>query len=90
MSSLKVRIAVAVVVGFLLAGAGTNITYTCEPRAGEEGCASFEKAIMHPNDLFSNKQDSLVQFSTIFAITSLVSFTLLSVIVLAQKRNLNQ
>ncbi len=85
-NKLMVRIVMAVVIGFLLAGVGTKITYTCVPHPGEEGCVSFEKAIMHPSDLLDNKQDSLVQFSKTFAITSLASFVLLSVIGLTQKR----
>lgn len=77
---LSVKIVAAIVVGFLLAGAGTKITYTCAPIDGAAGCASFEKAIMHPSDLLNNKQDSLTHFSEAFVITSLVSFAILSTV----------
>jgi hypothetical protein len=78
-NKLVIKMMAAVVIGLLLAGAGTKITYTCAPHDGDKGCVSFEKAVMHPNDLFSNKQDSLMQFSKTFTIASVVSFALFSV-----------
>jgi hypothetical protein len=85
-NKLAVRIVAAIVIGFLLAGAGTDIPYTCAPIDGAEGCVSFDKAVMHPSDLLSNKQNSLVIFSTFFVITSLIIFAFLSALRLAQKR----
>lgn len=84
--NLSVRILVAFVVGFLLASAGTKITYSCAPIGGAAGCVSFDKAIMHPSDLLNNKQDSLVHFSDAFVISSLVSFAVLSIINVVQKK----
>ena len=72
-----VKIVAAVVVGFLLAGAGTHITYACAPVDGAQGCVSFDKAVMHPSDLLANKQGSLVHFSTAFILVTCVSFALL-------------
>ena len=83
---LSVRIAIALVIGVLFAGAGTKITYTCALVDGAQGCTSFEKAIMHPNDLLDNKQNSLVKFSTTFALTSLIAFAILEAASRAQKR----
>jgi hypothetical protein len=83
---LPVRIVAAIVIGLLFAGAFAKITYPCTPTDGDVGCVSFEKAVMHPNDLLSNKQDSLVQFSKTFVIVSLASFALLSIISLVQRK----
>ncbi len=85
-NNLAIRILVAVAIGLLFASVGTKITYTCTSSAGELGCVSYEKAVMHPGDLANNKQDSLAQFSKTFAIASLTGFALLSVIILAQKK----
>ena len=72
---LYVKIVIAIVIGILFAGAGTKTTYDCQPLADEpnSGCVSYEKAVMHPGDLFSNKQDSLMRFSKLFVITSFAS-----------------
>ena len=75
-----VRIIAAVVIGFLFAGVGTDISYTCTPTDGAAGCASFDKAVLHLGDLIHNKQDSLTHFSVTFAVTSLVVFALLSML----------
>ncbi|HJQ08932.1 MAG TPA: hypothetical protein VJ836_05630 [Candidatus Saccharimonadales bacterium] len=83
---ISVKIIAAVLVGFLLAGAFTKITYTCTPIDSASGCISYDKAVMHSSDLISNKQDSLVHFSTTFVITSVVIFALLSILSMAQKR----
>ena len=86
---LSIKIIVAVLVGFLLAGAFTKITYTCTPIDGASGCVSFDKAVMHLGDLISNKQDSLIHFSITFVVTSFAIFALLSILSMAQKRKLN-
>ena len=85
-SKLSVRIVVAVAIGFLFAGIGTHITYSCPLTDGAAGCVSLAKAVDHPNDLLHNKQDSLTHFSEIFIITSLSSFAILSIFSLDQKR----
>jgi hypothetical protein len=82
---LPVRVVIALIAGFLLAGAFTKITYNCVPSTVPPGesvsrCVAFEKAVMHPSDLLSNEQDSLTKFSTTFAITSLITFALLSAV----------
>jgi hypothetical protein len=84
---LYIKIVAAIVIGLLLSGAGTKIKYSCAPVDGAAGCVSFDKAIMHPNDLFSNKQHSLVHFSEAFVITSFVSFAVISIINAAQKKS---
>lgn len=84
---LSVKIIVSIVIGFLLAGVGAKITYSCPPVDGAVGCVSFEKAIMHPDDLLNNKQDSLVRFSKTFVIASLASFAALSLFSVAYKRS---
>lgn len=76
----SVRIVVALVVGFLLAGALTKITYTCTPIDDSVNCVAFDKAIMHPADLLNNKQNSLVKFSLVFAISAIAISAILSVI----------
>lgn len=85
-NNLWVKVIASIVIGFLLASAGTKITYTCTPADGAAGCTSFEKAIMHPSDLLNNKQNSLTHFSKTFAITSLASFALLSILGFVQKK----
>lgn len=82
----SVRIAVAIVVGVFVAGASTKIVYTCVPIDGAAGCMSFDKAIMHPGDLLNNKQESLVRFSTVFATTSLLGFTVMGIVEAALKK----
>ena len=52
----------AVIAGVLFAGAFTHITYPCPLPPGEAGCVQYEKAVMHPIDLASNMQGSLVRF----------------------------
>jgi hypothetical protein len=86
-NNLTIRIVTTIVIGFLLAGAGTKITYTCVPPNGELGCTSFEKAVMHPGDLLKNKQNSLSHFSETFVITSLTSLALFTVVSSTQKKS---
>lgn len=76
----------AVVIGLLFAGSRTTITYDCVPIDGAKGCVSFEDAIMHPGDLINNKQNSLVRFSTNFALSSLTTFALISATSVVHKK----
>lgn len=85
-NKLSVRVVITLTVGFLFAGAVTKVNYTCAPNDGAKGCVSFEKAVMHPNDLLNNKQDSLIKFSTTFVVSSLVTFALLSTASMANKK----
>ena len=85
-NKLSSRIAIAVIIGFLLASSRTTITYSCVPIDGAMGCVSFEDAIMHPNDLLNNRQNSLVRFSTTFAISSLVTFALINAVNVTYKK----
>jgi len=80
------KIIAAVLIGFLIAGAGTKIIYTCAPVDGAAGCAELDKAVMHPADLLNNKQDSLVHFSETFVISSLVGFVILELFSREKKR----
>ncbi len=84
-NNLSVKIAAALAAGFLFAGVGTTIAYECSPIDGAEGCVSYEKAVMHPSDLLHNKQNSLLHFSEIFVISSVVSFAVLNVSMLGKK-----
>jgi hypothetical protein len=86
LNKLSVRIVAAIVIGFLITGAGISNTYSCAPIDGAAGCVSFDKVVMHPNDLLHNRQNSLVRFSSTFAITSLVAFALLNVVRFQQKK----
>ncbi len=86
LNKLYVRIVISVLIGFLFVGAFVNIQYPCPP-LDAEGCVSFDSAVMHPNDLISNKQGSLDRFVINFAIVSLISFGLLSTYNQLQKRN---
>jgi len=85
---LWTRIVVAIVIGFLVAAIGTSIPYTCTPTDSGAGCISFDKAVMHPGDLLSNEQSSLVKFSTTFVVTSLATLALISVLRSAQKKRI--
>lgn len=83
MQKVWVRVVVAAVIGFLLAGLSTHITYPCAASDVPNGesvaqCVAFEKATMHPSDLLINKQDSLVHFAQVFVITGLIVFVILS------------
>jgi heme A synthase len=56
------HIVLAFLAGVVFAGAFTHITYPCSALPGESGCVSYEKAVMHLNDLVANVQGSLVHF----------------------------
>ena len=75
------KLIAALIVGFLIAGALTKITYSCTPPAGYAGCASIEEAVMHPADLLNNKQNSLVRFVGFFVINSFFSFVVLDLLI---------
>jgi hypothetical protein len=78
---------VALTIGFLYAGAFTSIRYgDCSHIFDGPGCATIEKAIMHPKDLLNNKQGSLVEFSKTIAVVSLGAFVILSTIGLANEK----
>jgi hypothetical protein len=87
-SKLSARIMIATVIGLLLATVTTKISYTCAPLADDPSshCTAFEKAIMHPSDLINNKQDSLTELVGTLAISSLVSFALISIYVSNKKK----
>jgi hypothetical protein len=87
LNKLYFRIMISIVIGLLLAGGWTDIQYPCPP-LDNAGCVVWESAIMHPSDLISNKQGSLVEASKTFLITSLVSFGLVSVL-FRQKKSIN-
>lgn len=70
----------------MLASVTTIITYNCPPIDGAMGCVSFEKAVMHPGDLFNNKQNSLWHFSETFVVVALASFGLISTYSWAQTK----
>lgn len=72
----------ALIAGFLFAGAFTHITYPCSPFPSDTTCVSFEKAVMHPNDLASNYQGSLTQFLLKF----LIGFAIILVLLVAFDR----
>ena len=80
-NKLSVKIAIALLIGFLYAGAFTSISHDgCKPPIdGAQGCATIEKAVMHPGDLLDNKQDSMVRFFSAFASVSIGTLALLSV-----------
>ena len=65
-------ILVALIAGIGFAGFATKVTYPCPPLPGEAGCVSFEKAVMHPVDLFSNMQDSLTRFLIRFLVVFVI------------------
>lgn len=79
LSKLYVKVIISAAVGLFLAGAFTHIQYPCISSVPGEGCVVFEKAAMHPSDLINNKQNSLTKLVGTFAVSSLVSFALLSV-----------
>ena len=93
-NKLWVSIAVAVVVGLLLAYAVVGITHITRPCTltdvpkGESisHCVSVEKVFIHPHDLLNNEQDRLTHFTEVFVIASLASFALLSIFRLVQKK----
>ena len=91
---LKVRIIVAVAVGIIFAyvGVGINpVVRPCAPTDVPKGesvsrCVSIEKVYANPIDILTNKQDKLTSFSETFAIASVTSFAILSVIGLIQEK----
>lgn len=93
-SKLSVKIVIAVIAGFLFAGIGVDITHTTSQcttadvskRESISQCVSVKKTFIHPDDLFHNKQDSLVHFSETFVVVSLTTFAILSVFGLVEKK----
>jgi hypothetical protein len=93
MRKMKVRILIAILIGFLFAYEGTHIVYSpCLPSdnpgvplyapPGEDSltrCAEIAKALDKPGDFLHNKQDSLKIFSETFVTTLLVCFALISI-----------
>lgn len=72
---------VAAVFGLLAASTFTLVQSPCTttiPGEDIRHCVEFSKAVMHPNDLLNNKQNSLMKFSKTFVIVSVTSFALLS------------
>lgn len=84
LEKISVRIAVALIVGFLIAGSNTSIKYDCPPIDGAMGCTAFEDAILHPGDLLNNEQNSLVRFSRTFAVSSVITFALISAVIIVK------
>lgn len=89
---LSVRIVIALVLGLLLASR-TTIQVPCSTvpttvPTGEdiEKCIAFDDAFNQPRRLFANEQNSLVRFTTTFAITSIASFGTLSLYSLYKNR----
>lgn len=79
---LSARILVATVFGFLIASTSTHLQGPCTttiPGENSSRCVEFSKAVMHPRDLINNKQNTLTKFAGTLAISSFVSFALLSV-----------
>lgn len=75
--SLCARILVAVILGLILASTFTKTQGPCTSSTPGEDvakCVEFSKAILHPNDLLNNNQDSLVNFSKTFASVSVTTF----------------
>lgn len=84
---MPTKVLVAIIVGFLLAGVGTKITYDCAPVDDAAGCVSIDRALMHPNDLLNNKQDSLLRFSEIFSVTALGMYITLVIFQFVYKKS---
>lgn len=78
----SVQILIATVFGLLVAATFTHLQGPCTatiPGENSSYCVEFSKAVMHPKDLISNKQNTLVRFAGTFTISSLAGFALLSV-----------
>jgi hypothetical protein len=60
---LTTSVILAFIVGVLFAGISTSIRYPCPPLPDDPRarCASYQKALLHLNDLASNTQDSLTR-----------------------------
>lgn len=54
-------ILLALSIGIIVASTFTSIKYPCSS-PGDAGCVLFDKAVMHPVDLASNMQGSLIRF----------------------------
>ena len=79
---LSAQILIAVVFGFLIASLFTHLQVPCTttiPGENSSHCVEFSKAVMHPRDLINNKQDTLTEFVGTLAVSTLVSFVLLSI-----------
>lgn len=75
-------IAAALVVGFLFAAVTTSIQRPCpdEPSVLTEkyaGCVSWEKALLHPDRLIANEQNSLTRFVIKFIVSAGVGYVLM-------------
>lgn len=90
LNKLWVRIIIAIVVGFVLAGGYTDIAYSLPTIYTEQGGAGgvlYESVLSHPRDLLNNKENSLVRFSTTFFVVSIITFSALSIPSLTKRKN---
>lgn len=71
--TLAFRLLLPIVLGVAFAAAFTSIQYECADQLGAQGCVTYEKALLHPHDLFANKQDSLERGLTSFFAVSLLA-----------------
>ena len=80
---LYIRIAIAVVVGILLASAFTSFQQPCTrmiaPEEANSYCIEFPKAVEYPQKLFSDSR-ILAEYIMHFAIGSIVSFTIINMV----------
>jgi hypothetical protein len=81
--SLYIRIAIAVVVGILLASVLTSFEQPCTriiaPEEANSYCIELPKAAMYPRKLISDSH-ILAEYLTILAIGSIVSFALICIV----------
>lgn len=83
---LPIQLVITVFIGFVAASMSTSISYACKPIDGAKGCVAYDKALMHISDLFANKQDSLTHFIATFLVVGCVTFVLLRVTTLLQRK----
>ena len=80
--SIYARIAIAVVVGIMLASVLTSFEQPCTTRIPEEAgsqCTELPKAVMYPDKLISDRRVR-TEFLTIFAVGSLIGLTVISIL----------
>jgi ABC-type nitrate/sulfonate/bicarbonate transport system permease component len=80
-SRQSISVILALVAGFIFASIGTSISYPCSPSPDDPSakCVSFQKALMHLNDLARNTQGSLTRF----LINFLVGLAIFSALIIA-------
>lgn len=90
-NSFLAKVLAAVAIGLIIASTLTDATYPCNANDMLEGdsiarCIAWDEVVLHPSDLMSNREGSLLRFLTTFVVTALVSYAIISIVSRAYRK----